>query len=65
MYFNVLPPGGNPSDAIFVGSRAVDDADTWSAVAPATGEYSIIVYMMGNDKDSGATRSYELEVAKN
>lgn len=65
MYFNVLPPGGSPGDAIFVGSRAVDDADTWSAVAPATGEYSIIVYMMGNDKDSGATRSYELEVAKN
>ena len=65
MYFNVLPPGGGPGDAIFVGSRAVDDANTWSAVAPSTGEYSIIVYMMGNDKDSGATRSYELEVAKN
>lgn len=65
MYFNVLPPGGSPGDAIYVGSRAVDDANSWSAVAPATGEYSIIVYMMGNDKNSGATRSYELTVAKN
>jgi hypothetical protein len=65
MYFNVLPPGGSPGDAIYVGSRAVDNADAWSAVAPATGDYSIIVYMMGNDKDSGATRSYELTVAKN
>lgn len=60
MYFNVLPPGGSPGDAIHVGSRA-DDADFWAGVAPSTGQYEVIVYLMGNDRDSGATRNYELQ----
>jgi|GEM_PF-1256559 len=65
MYFNVLPPGGSPGDAIYVGSRAAESADFWSGVAPTTGEYSIIIYLMGNDRDSGTTRSYDVTVAKN
>ncbi|WP_338242152.1 hypothetical protein [Aurantiacibacter hainanensis] len=60
MYFNVLPPGGSPGDAIFVGSQA-QDADFWSGVAPATGQYEVIIYLMGNDRDTGVTRNYELE----
>lgn len=60
MYFNVLPPGGGPGDAIFVGSRDAE-GDFWSGVAPATGQYEVMIYLMGNDRDSGATRNYELE----
>lgn len=60
IYFNVLPPGGGPGDAIFVGSRATD-ADFWAGVAPASGTYTIIVYLMGNDKDAGVTRTYTIE----
>ncbi len=62
VYFNVLPPGGGPADAIFVGSRD-SVGDFFSGVAPATGQYSIIVYLMGNDRDSGARRPYTLRVA--
>lgn len=61
MYFNVLPPGGEPGDAIYVGSRAIDDADFWSGVAPASGDYTVIVYLMGNDRDTGVKRNYTLE----
>ena len=61
MYFNVLPPGGQPGDAIYVGSRAIERANFWSGVAPASGTYTVIVYLMGNDRDGGASRSYELE----
>lgn len=61
IYFNVMPPGGTPGDAIYVGSRDAD-GKFFSGVAPATGDYKIIVYLMGNDKDSGATRPYTLEV---
>lgn len=61
IYFNVIPPGGGPADAIFVGSREAD-SDFWAGVAPATGEYSLLVYLMGNDGDTGATRTYDIEV---
>lgn len=60
MYFNVIPPGGAPGDAIFVGSQA-EDGDFWAGVAPATGQYQVIIYLMGNDRDSGAPRNYQLE----
>lgn len=61
MYFNVLPPAGQPGDAIYVGSQAIDEADFWSGVAPSSGEYTVIVYLMGNDRDSGAKRRYNLQ----
>ena len=61
MYFNVLPPEGGPGDAIYVGSRATDNADFWSGVAPASGDYTVVIYLMGNDRDTDVSRSYELE----
>ncbi len=59
MYFNVIPPGGGNADALYVGSRS-DNADSWSGVAPKTGDYSVLVYLMGADKDSGVTRNYSI-----
>lgn len=60
MYFNVIPPGGGSGDAIFVGSQALD-GDFWSGVAPTTGDYQVVIYLMGSDRDTGAKRDYELK----
>ena len=56
MYFNVLPPGGQAGDAIYVGSRAIEDPDFWSCVASDTGDYQVLVYLVTNDRDTGAKR---------
>lgn len=48
-YFNILPPGSKDV-ALFVGSRDGNDA---TIKLPANGDYTIRVYLMGNDRDSG------------
>jgi hypothetical protein len=59
-YFNILPPGSD-NEAIFVGSMA---ADTTARVQlPETGTYTIRVYLMGNDADSGKTVGYTIDLS--
>jgi hypothetical protein len=58
MYFNVMPPSDGA--ALYVGSRAIDSADFWAGVAPESGNYKVIIYLMGNDRDANISRSYEL-----
>lgn len=55
-YFNILPPGST-GEAIYNGS--IDGAD---AVIPltASGDYTVRVYMMGNDADTGVTQAFTL-----
>jgi len=57
-YFNILPPGSDGA-AIFVGSNDGMDA---SVELPDTGDYTIRVYLMGNDKDSGQTVPFTLSM---
>lgn len=58
-YFNVLPPGGG-GPAISVGSREGREA---GITLPGDGLYAVRVYLMGNDRDAGATVGYSLDVA--
>jgi hypothetical protein len=44
-----------------IGSREIAP-DFWAGVAPASGEYTILVYLMGKDKDAGATRTNDVDV---
>lgn len=60
-YFNVLPPGGDPSDALFVGMMS--DQHKWTGTAGADGSYSILVYLRGQAKDSGQIRPYVMRVS--
>ena len=60
-YHNVLPPGST-GEALFVGSR---DGDTSTTTLPASGEYTIRVYQMGNAKGSGKRSNFTLDVAIN
>jgi len=57
-YFNILPPGSN-GEAIYIGSTDGNDA---SITLPADGDYTIRVYLMGNDKDSGQTVPFTLSM---
>jgi hypothetical protein len=59
VYHNVLPPGST-GEALFVGSR---DGDNSSTMLPASGEYTIRVYQMGQAKSSGQRSNFTLEVA--
>ena len=57
-YFNILPPGSHDV-AIYNGSV---DGENASVRLPSDGDYTIRVYLMGNDKDSGRTVPYTLSV---
>lgn len=57
-YFNILPPGSN-GEAIYIGSTDGNDA---SITLPADGDYTIRVYLMGNDKDSGQMVPFTLSM---
>lgn len=57
--FNVLPPG-SAGEALFVGSR---DGNRATTTLPASGEYTIRVYQMGNASSSGKRSNFTLDVA--
>lgn len=58
IYFNILPPGST-GEAIFNGSM---DGDFGSVTLPKSGDYTVRVYLMGNDADTGKTVGYTLSV---
>ncbi|MBP0617788.1 hypothetical protein [Jiella mangrovi] len=57
-YFNVLPPGSS-NEAIFNGSLDGSDA---SVSVLRDGNYTVGVYLMGNDADAGNSVEYRLLV---
>ena len=52
-YFNVLPPGSE--EAIFVGSTS---GDRFEGTLPASGDYTVRVYLMRNAARRGETATY-------
>jgi hypothetical protein len=59
VYFNILPPG-EEFVAIYNGSM---DGTTARIDLPETGSYTIRVYLMGNDRDTGATVDFNLDLS--
>ncbi|WP_026380147.1 hypothetical protein [Afifella pfennigii] len=57
-FFNILPPGSD-NVAIYNGSTEGENA---SVELPEDGDYTIRVYLMGNDRDSGASVPYTVSV---
>lgn len=55
-YFNILPPGS--SEAIYNSSISGNDAT--GVRLPQNGNYTIRVYLMGNDNDSNQTIPFSL-----
>jgi len=58
-YFNILPPGAETWEAVFVGSR---DGRQFEGVLDASGDWSVRVYQMGNARDAGETHPFRLEI---
>ena len=61
-YFDLLPPGGEPSEAFYVGSTQAVEPNIYAGKAPITGEYVVLIYLTGNARDSGETESYTLNI---
>ena len=58
-YFNILPPGSD-GVAIYNGSTY---GNSTTVDLPEDGVYTIRVYLMGNDRDTGKTVGYNLDVS--
>lgn len=58
VYFNILPPGSD-GEAIYNGSIYGNDA---FIELPKNGDYTIRVYHMGNDRDTGKTSGFVVGV---
>ena len=59
VYYNVLPPGSS-GEAVYNSSI---DGNTTTVTLPKSGTYSIRVYHMGNDEDSGKTSSFRIDLS--
>ena len=59
IYFNILPPGSD-GGAIYNGSI---DGNATTIDLPESGDYTIRVYLMGNDRDTGKTVGYTLDLS--
>ena len=58
--FNILPPKSK-GGAIYLGHS--DNDNTALITLPASGEYTIRVYLMGNDRDTGKTAGFNLDLS--
>ncbi|WP_170382022.1 hypothetical protein [Ruegeria atlantica] len=59
VYFNILPPGSD-GEAIYNGSI---NGNTARIDLPEDGDYTIRVYLMGNDRDTDKTVGYNLDLS--
>lgn len=59
IYFNILPPG---SDGVAIYNGSID-GNTARVALPDSGDYTIRVYLMGNDRDTGKTVGYNVDVS--
>jgi len=57
--FNILPPGST-NEALYNGSVEGNSA---LVDLPSDGVYTIRVYLMGNDRDTGATVGYNIDLS--
>lgn len=59
VYFNILPPG---SDGVAIYNGSTYGTST-TLTLPETGTYAIRVYQMGDDKDSGKTSGFNIDLS--
>ncbi|WP_170411838.1 hypothetical protein [Ruegeria atlantica] len=59
IYFNILPPG---SDGVAIYNGSID-GNTARIELPEDGDYTIRVYLMGNDRDTDKTVGYNLDLS--
>lgn len=62
IYFNVLPPGST-GEAIY--NSSISGNSGVRVQLPSDGAYVIRLYLMGNDRDTGKTVGYNLDISIN
>ncbi len=60
VYFNIMPPN-RTGDAIYIGSK--DGLDATGVMLPSDGDYTIRVFQMGDDADSGKTTAFTISAS--
>lgn len=60
VFFNLIPPGAEQWEAVFVGSR---DGSQYEGVLDRSGDWTVRLYQMGQAADGGLTSNFRLEVA--
>lgn len=60
IYFNILPPGSDDV-AIWIGNMEAEPVA--EVILPSSGTYTLRTYLMGNDRDTGKSVGYQLQVA--
>ena len=60
VYFNIMPPDAE-WEALYVGW--MDDDNSETVALPLDGVYTIRVYLMGNDADTGKTVDFNLDLS--
>lgn len=59
VYFNILPPG---SDDVAIYNSS-NDGNSTTISLPDSGTYTIRIYQMGDDEDSGKANDYNLDLS--
>ena len=59
VYFNIIPPGSNGT-ALYNSSQM---GNTTTVDLPRNGTYTIRVYQLGNDADTGKTSGYRVDLS--
>ncbi|MFA3915783.1 hypothetical protein [Ruegeria hyattellae] len=59
IYFNILPPG---SDGVAIYNGSIN-GNTTTLDLPDSGDYTIRVYLMGNDRDTDKTVGYNIDLS--
>ncbi|MFZ5962331.1 hypothetical protein ACOXXX_05205 [Thalassococcus sp. BH17M4-6] len=59
VFFNILPPG---SDGLAIYNSSMDGNSVTQAL-PTDGTYTIRVYQMGNDSDTGKTSGFTIDLS--
>jgi hypothetical protein len=59
VFFNILPPGSG-GQAVYNSSMG---ENTKTVTLPRNGQYTIRVYLMGNDRSAGKTVGYEVDLS--
>ncbi|MBK8907429.1 MAG: hypothetical protein IPM60_05885 [Rhodospirillales bacterium] len=59
VYFNILPPGSS-GEAIYNSSI---NGNSTTVPLPSDGDYTIRVYQMGNDADTGKTSGFRIDLS--
>ena len=62
-YFNVYAPGRGPGDEALAAGEMTDPINAWTGALPASGDYTIAVFLYRNAARRGERADFDLDIA--